>query len=95
MFCFRFKSNFNFAFAFDERSLQRLSVKNTHILLFAAISNCCKYLCSLSRLSQISLNAKIRNVCAKNTSVAKRLFDSVLAKNQIFVNEARWEEIRK
>ena len=27
--------------------------------------------------------------------VAKRLFDSVLAKNHIFLNEARWNEIRK
>ena len=26
----KIKSNFNFAFAFDERSLPRLSVKNTH-----------------------------------------------------------------
>ena len=40
-----------------------------------------------------SLNAKIRNVYAKTCqlcqrkSVAKRLFDSVLAKNQISLNE--------
>ena len=26
-------------------------------------------------------------------SVAKRLFDSVLAKNQIFLNEAKWERL--
>ena len=42
-------------------------------------------------------------ICARKTfrqfmptkSVAKRLFDSVLAKNQIFLNEARCEVIRK
>ena len=94
-FSMKIKSNFNIAFDFHERSMQRLSVKSTHtfysLLLYP--NNCCKYLCSMSRLSQISLNqGKIRNVCAKNLSVklksvAKRLFDSVLAKNQIFLNE--------
>ena len=51
----------------DERSLQRLSGKKySRISLFAVylivVSIC---VCSLSRLSQISLNAKIRNVCEK------------------------------
>ena len=49
----------------------------------------------MSRLSQISLNAKIRNLYAKNLSVMPTkecretfvTFDSVLAKNQIFLNE--------
>ena len=51
----------------DERSLQRLSGKNTrafHSLpLYLIVVSIC--VCSLSRLSQISLNAKIRNVCEK------------------------------
>ena len=32
---------------------------------------------------------------SQRKSAAKRLFDSVLAKTQIFLNEPRWEEIRK
>ena len=51
----------------DERSLQRLSGKNTrafHSLpLYLIVVSIC--VCSLSRLSQISLNANIRNVCEK------------------------------
>ena len=34
----------------------------------------------------------VSSLCQRK-SVAKRLFDSVLAKNQIFVNEARWERL--
>ena len=45
----------------------------------------------MSRLSQISFNAKIRNVCAvmptKECRETFNLFDSVLAKDQIFLNE--------
>ena len=51
----------------DERSLQRLSGKNTRAFhsfpLYLIVVSICVY--SLSRLSQISLNAKIRNVCEK------------------------------
>ena len=53
----------------DERSLQRLSVKNTrafHFLpLYPIVVSKLICVCSLSRLSQISLNAKITNVCEK------------------------------
>ena len=35
------------------------------------------------------------SVVYANESVTERLFDSVSAENQIFLNEARWEEIRK
>ena len=35
--------HFNFTFAFDERSLQRLSVKNTHTFYSVVISYCCSY----------------------------------------------------
>ena len=67
----KMKPRFNFAFAFDERSLQRLSMKNTHIFHSLPLSPIAVsiFVCSLSRLSQISLSAKIRNVCAKNLSV--------------------------
>ena len=36
-------------------------------------------------------------VCSlcQRKSVSKRLFDYMLAQNQIFLNEARWEEITK
>ena len=50
MFCISFvlmkmKSHFNFAFAFNERSLQRLSEKYSHILLFAIIFISYCFLC--------------------------------------------------
>ena len=65
------KSYFNFAIAFDERSLQNTFSENTHIfyslsLYPIVVSNC---VLPLSRLSQISLNVKIRNVCEKNVLV--------------------------
>ena len=66
-----------------------------------AISYYLKYLCLLlSRLSQI--NANIRQKCVQeelarvyaNDSDARRLY-CIKAKNQIFINEAKWDEIRK
>ena len=66
MFCVSFvlmKLKSHFIGFPDERSLQRLSVKNTrtfHSLpLYPIVVSIC--VCSLSGLSQISLNAKIRN----------------------------------
>ena len=41
------------------------------------------------------MREKLVSSLCQRKSVAKRLFDSVLAKNQISVNEARWEDIRK
>ena len=92
----KMKSRFNFAFAFNERSLQTLSEseKYSDILLFAVMFCCCKYLCLFRqpRLPQ-SLNAKIRNVCEKTLSVVyaneKCRETTILAENQIFLNEAR------
>ena len=64
----KLKSHFNLAFAFDERSLQRTSVKNAHTLqslpLYPVALSIC--VCSQSRLSQI--NVKSKNVCEKNLS---------------------------
>ena len=68
-------------------------IKNTHTFYSLPLypNNCCKYLCSMSRLSQISLSAKIINVCVKNLSVypnesvLKHLFDSVLDESHIFL----------
>ena len=74
MFCVSFvlmkiKSQFNFKFAFNEHSLKRLSLKNTHILVFAVISYCFKYLCLFS-VKDCQINPEIKNICEKNLSVA-------------------------
>ena len=79
----KIKSNFNFAFVLHERPLQRLSVKNTHTFYSLPLypNNRCKYLCSMSKLTQRSLNAKIRNVYAK-----KNIFFGSLCKRREFQN---------
>ena len=73
MFCFvlmKLKSHF-IGFS-DERSLQRLSVKNARAFyslpLYPIIVSIC--VCSLPRLSQISSNPKFRNVCEKFFSLS-------------------------
>ena len=55
----------------------------------------------MSGLSEI--NAKIRNICEKNLSVVMPTIQcwetfvllTILAQNQIFLSEAKWDEIRK
>ena len=75
------KSHFNFAFAFDERSLQTLSVKNAQTFHSLSLYHIVVFFFSLSRSSQISFNAKIRRKRVKHVgslcqrkNVAKRLF---------------------
>ena len=41
------------------------------------------------------MREKLDSSLCQRKSVGKRLLDSVLANNQIFLNEARWEETRK
>ena len=41
------------------------------------------------------MREKLVSTLCQRKSVAKRLLDSVLANNQIVLNEARWEAIRK
>ena len=97
MFCVSFvlmkmKSGTSICIRFSRTFFAKtLSEKYSVILL-------CRYVLSLSRLSQIGLNAKIRKVMREQLisckhlcqrSVAKRLFDLVLANNQIFLNETR------
>ena len=101
MFCFCFHENENKLQFCVHFSRTFFAVKNTHTFYSLPLypNNCCNYLCPMSRLSQISLNAKIRNIYAKSLSVmptksvAKCLFDSVLAKNQIFLNETDWRRL--
>ena len=40
----------------------------------------------------MSLREQLVSLCQRK-SVAKRLFDSVLAENHIFLNEARWARL--
>ena len=64
----KMKSNFNFTFAFNERSSRRFSVKTIYtysLPLYPIVFSIC--ICSLLRLSQII--AKIRNIYEKNLSV--------------------------
>ena len=67
------KSDFNLAFAFDERSLQRISVKNAQT--FQSLPLCPivypKYLFSVKIVTN-KLN--VRSLCQRK-SVSKRLFD--------------------
>ena len=60
------------------------------------------FVCSLSKLSEI--NAKIRNICEKNLSVVYAkdtmlgdvcLTDYFSSESIFFLNEAKWDEIRK
>ena len=59
------------------------------------------FVCSLSRLSEI--NAKIRNICEKNLSVVYAndtmsgdiCLTDYFSSESNFLNEAKWDEIRK
>ena len=77
------KSHFNFIFAFGERSLQRLLVENTHTLYSLPLYPIAVRICFL-----FSVKNKLKECC-------ETFFFTILDKNHIFLNEARWEEIRK
>ena len=73
-----------FTVAFDERSLQTLSMKNAHTFhslpLYSVVVRICG--CSLSRLSRIVCKINLSVVYA-NERVLRNVCLTILAKNQL------------
>ena len=91
------KSHFNFAFALDERSLQRLSVKTTYTFYFLLLYPIVVSVCLFSvQIVTNELTIILLSVVYANESMSRNVcLRTILAKNHIFLNKARWDQIKK